>query len=321
MSNNLTELVDRFAGRDVLVLGEAMLDIYLSGTSARLCREAPVPIVTVDGRRDAPGGAANTAVNAHAFGARVRFLSAVGADPEGVRLRGLLQERGIETGELREDPTRRTLVKTRVSMASQLLLRFDQGTTGPVDPALEHALIDRLVELFPWSDAVVISDYGYGIVTPGVIAALAKLQRNHPRVVVADSKDLAAYREVGLTVVKPNYEEAVRLIGNPSIDRGSSRVEPDGRGGFEASRCDRVADRGGHAGQRGCADLRARSAPVSDLFPSGSALAGRGCRRYVSRGDGDGPGGRWRYHGRRGACLGCRLGRRRPGGNVVLFRR
>ena len=92
-----------------------------------------MPIVTVNERREAPGGAANTAVNAHTLGARVRFLSVVGADSEGDRLRRLLQGRGISTDEIREDPTRRTLVKTRVSMASQLLLRFDEGTTGPVD--------------------------------------------------------------------------------------------------------------------------------------------------------------------------------------------
>ncbi len=225
MSNNLTDLVDRFAGREVIVLGEAMLDAYLSGTGARLGREAPVPIVTVDERREAPGGAANTAVNVHTLGARVRFLSVVGADSEGDRLRRLLQGRGIATDEIREDPTRRTLVKTRVSMASQLLLRFDEGTTGPVDAVVEQGLIDRLVELFPLSDAVVISDFRYGILTPHVIAALARLQRDHRRVVVADSKDLAVYREVGLTVAKANYEEAVRLIGTASIDRGGPRVE------------------------------------------------------------------------------------------------
>jgi D-beta-D-heptose 7-phosphate kinase/D-beta-D-heptose 1-phosphate adenosyltransferase len=225
MSNSLTELVDRFAGREVVVLGEAMLDIYLSGTGARLCREAPVPIVAVDDRRDAPGGAANAAVNARALGAQVRFLSVVGADPEGARLREILQERGIPTDEMQEDPTRQTLVKTRVSMASQLLLRFDRGTTGPVDPTAERGLIDRLGELFPRLDAVVVSDYGYGILTPRVIAALGGLQRTHRRVIVADSKDLAAYRDVGLTAVKPNYEEAVRLIGTASIDRSGPRVD------------------------------------------------------------------------------------------------
>jgi D-beta-D-heptose 7-phosphate kinase/D-beta-D-heptose 1-phosphate adenosyltransferase len=224
MNNSLTDLIGRFAGRNVLVLGEAMLDTYLEGTSDRLCREAPVPIVALSSRRDAPGGAANAALNAHALGASVRFLSVVGSDAEGARLRRLLHERGLNVDDLREGPSRSTLAKTRVLAASQLLLRFDQGSTGPIDPATEEAVIERLVEWFPRSDAVIISDYGYGILTPRVIAALAELQLRAPRVVVADSKDLTAYRGVGLTAVKPNYEEAVWLIGSPSSNDGDSRI-------------------------------------------------------------------------------------------------
>jgi D-beta-D-heptose 7-phosphate kinase/D-beta-D-heptose 1-phosphate adenosyltransferase len=225
MSNNLTDLIDRFRAQEVLVIGEAMLDTYLEGTGGRLCREAPVPIVDINGRRDAPGGAANAAVNARSLGARVRLLSVMGADVEGAVLRRLLRERGLEVEDVREDPARRTLSKTRVLMAGQLLLRYDQGSTGPLDPAAEEALIRRLGELFPISDAVVISDYGYGILTPRVIAALGDLQRRDPRVVVADSKDLAAYRRAGLTAVKPNYDEAVKLIGSPSSDGFGSRAE------------------------------------------------------------------------------------------------
>jgi D-beta-D-heptose 7-phosphate kinase/D-beta-D-heptose 1-phosphate adenosyltransferase len=79
-------LVDRFAGLRVLVVGEAMLDHYLEGATERLCREAPVPIVDVARQADAPGGAANTAANARALGARVTLLSVVGADAEGEAL-------------------------------------------------------------------------------------------------------------------------------------------------------------------------------------------------------------------------------------------
>src|SRR4051812_46807848 len=75
VSHALSRIIDGFRGLDVLVVGEAMLDSYLEGTTDRLCREAPVPIVALDGRRDAPGGAANVAANAAALGARVRFLS------------------------------------------------------------------------------------------------------------------------------------------------------------------------------------------------------------------------------------------------------
>lgn len=98
MSLSLSDLIDRFRDLEVLVIGEAMLDSYLQGTTGRLCREAPVPIVAVDGRHDAPGGAANTAVNAAALGARVRFLSVVGDDNEGDLLMRSLAGLGIRHG-------------------------------------------------------------------------------------------------------------------------------------------------------------------------------------------------------------------------------
>lgn len=225
MSHALIDLIERFRGLDVLVIGEAMLDSYLEGTTDRLCREAPVPIVALDGRRDAAGGAANTAVNAAALGARVHFLSAVGDDAEGALLRRVLESEGVLTEDLLVEPGRRTLAKTRVVAASQLLVRFDQGNTGPVAAATERALLRRLSALFPKCDAVVVSDYGYGILTPRVLTALASLQRRSPRVLVADSKDLTAYREVRPWAVKPNYEEAVRLLAGEYGGASRSRAD------------------------------------------------------------------------------------------------
>src|SRR5262249_30065804 len=106
------------------------------------------------------------------------------------------------------------------------LLRLDQGTTAAVDADTEHELIDRLAALFPRCDAVVVSDYGYGILTPRVIRALADLQARWSRVLVADSRRLAAFRDTGVTAVKPNYEEAVGLLGARALE--GFRVRADG---------------------------------------------------------------------------------------------
>ena len=213
--HHLPHFVAAFAGLNVAVIGEAMLDSYLEGTTGRLCREAPVPIVALETRRNAPGGAANSAVNARSLGASVRFLSVVGADAEAGWLRDSLEARGIvpAPADLLVDPSRRTLAKHRVVAASQLLVRFDQGTTAAIAGATEDQLIARLIELFPSLDALIVSDYGYGIMTPRVIATLARLQGDDPRVVVVDSKTLAAYRAVAPTAVKPNYAEAADLLG------------------------------------------------------------------------------------------------------------
>jgi D-beta-D-heptose 7-phosphate kinase/D-beta-D-heptose 1-phosphate adenosyltransferase len=217
-------LMAAFPAQRVLVVGEAMLDAYLHGSSGRLCREAPVPIVAVDARHDVPGGAANAAVNARALGARVSFLSVVGDDAEGQALRAALERIGVDTTPLLVDPARRTLAKHRIFAGSQMLVRFDAGTTTRVGRAHESRLVETLAERFSDHDAVIVSDYGYGIVTPRVIAALAELQAAAPRVIVVDSKTLGAFREVGVTAVKPNYDETLRLLGGRAAARGTDRA-------------------------------------------------------------------------------------------------
>jgi D-beta-D-heptose 7-phosphate kinase/D-beta-D-heptose 1-phosphate adenosyltransferase len=213
MNPRLSRLLDAFAGLEVLVLGDAMLDGYLEGLSGRLCPEAPVPVVDVSALRHAPGGAANTAANARALGARVRLLAVIGDDPEGAALRRSLDGQGIETDALLVQGGRRSLAKHRVLCGGQLLVRFDQGDKAPLAGEQEQQLLDRLGGLFARADAVIVSDYAYGVLTPRVLVALARLQARRPRVLVGDSKRLEAYREVGLTAVKPNYAQALHLLG------------------------------------------------------------------------------------------------------------
>ena len=220
-THHLPKFISAFARLNVLVVGEAMLDTYLDGTTGRLCREAPVPIVAVQTRRNAPGGAANSAVNARALGASVRLLSVVGADPEAGWLGDCLEARGLEldSDDLLVDFDRQTLAKHRVVASGQLLVRFDQGTTASIGRETEDRLLARLVELFPRVDAVIVSDYGYGILSHRVLDALALLRRDHPRVVVVvDSKRLPAYRAVAPTAVKPNHAEAADLLGWDPLD-------------------------------------------------------------------------------------------------------
>ena len=223
--NAVMNVIDQFAQLNVLVIGDAMLDSYLHGTTAKLCREAPVPVVTIAQRVDAPGGAANTVANLHGLGANVKFLSVIGDDAEGDLLRRALDERGIDTHHLLVRRNRRTLAKQRVIATSQMVVRFDQGSLEPVDRLTEELLLHHLAELFPRSDAVVVSDYGYGVLTRRVVKALADWQARTPRVLVVDAKDLAAYRHVGVTAVKPNYNETTRLLGLPDDIPVRSRVE------------------------------------------------------------------------------------------------
>ena len=224
MKRNLGEIVDSFKGLRALVIGEAILDTYLEGTAGRVSQEAPVPVVTLTGRRHVAGGAANTAVNVRALGAEATFLSVVGDDADGALLRDALAGAGVETEDLIAVAGRRTLAKNRVLADSQMLVRFDDGSTEAVDEETEHAVVERLRRRFGDADAVVVSDYAYGIVTPAVIRALVELQRGEARVLVVDARDLRAFRSAGVTAVKPNFGEALELLAPVKAD-GEGRVE------------------------------------------------------------------------------------------------
>jgi D-beta-D-heptose 7-phosphate kinase / D-beta-D-heptose 1-phosphate adenosyltransferase len=225
MNAELLQLIDAVAGLRVAVLGEAMLDSYVEGSVGRFCQEAPVPVVAVSGRTSNPGGAANTAVNVRGLGGQVTFLSVTGDDAEAASLRQALEANGVSCDGLIACPGRRTLAKNRVLAASRLLLRFDQGDTGPVGGGAERALIERLSDAFVDCDAVIVSDYAYGVVTPRVRRALADLQARHRRVLVADSRRLDFFRGVGLTAAKPNFEEAARLLGGHALEGTRGRAE------------------------------------------------------------------------------------------------
>jgi D-beta-D-heptose 7-phosphate kinase/D-beta-D-heptose 1-phosphate adenosyltransferase len=225
VSISLPRIIDALTDLNVLVVGESMLDCYLQGSTSRLCPEAPVPVVDLDGRFDHPGGAANAALNSFCLGAGVSFLSVVGDDPDGAALVQRLCERGIDTSHVLVDPGRRTLIKQRILAGSQLLVRLDQGDTKPIAPSLEKLLIEQLEFLWQRCDAVVVSDYGYGILTPTLIGRLGELQARSPRGLVIDSKRLSLFREVRPTAVKPNCGEALRLLGEVDPAPASGRVE------------------------------------------------------------------------------------------------
>ena len=232
-AHRLLSLTERFSHLRVLVIGEAMLDRYLQGKTDRICREAPVPIVDIERSQNVPGGAANTAANAATLGAETFLLSVVGCDRTQEHLQSALSERGVKLDCLIADPTRTTLSKHRLLAGDQLLVRFDQGSTEPIAGEAEKNLIAQLQQYFASCDAVIISDYGYGILTPNVLSALQQLQAENPRVLVADSKQLEAYADVGVTAVKPNYEEATRLL-NLERCSGHQRVEQITRHGQTA---------------------------------------------------------------------------------------
>jgi D-beta-D-heptose 7-phosphate kinase/D-beta-D-heptose 1-phosphate adenosyltransferase len=191
----------------VLVIGDAMLDTYLEGTADRLCSEGPVPVVSKTAEYRIPGGAANTAANLRALDADVIFLGLVGSDLAGGLLRTALRRSGISDSWLVEDATAQTLHKLRIIADGQYVVRFDEGPTIYTVES-QQRLVEKLEEVYPQCDLVVISDYRYGVLSDALITRVHQLHEAQPKVLLIDSKALHRFHMLNATVVTPNLLEA-----------------------------------------------------------------------------------------------------------------
>jgi rfaE bifunctional protein kinase chain/domain len=207
------EVIDRFAGTRVLSVGDVMLDEYIWGEVRRVSPEAPVPVVEVRRRTYVPGGAANTAAGAVSLGGRASVAGVVGDDEAAATLRRALEDRGIASAALVVDAVRPTTVKTRIVASNQQVVRTDVEDRAPLRKELERELLSRLAEEVAAADAVILSDYAKGVVSPAVAQGVIELASRWETPVVADPKggDYAKYR--GAAVVTPNIHEAKRAAG------------------------------------------------------------------------------------------------------------
>jgi D-beta-D-heptose 7-phosphate kinase / D-beta-D-heptose 1-phosphate adenosyltransferase len=196
----------------VLVVGDAILDAWVSGECHRLCREAPAPVLNVTGQRFAPGGAANTAVNLAALGADVALVAVTGDDREGELLRRELDDAGVDTGAVVAVPGRATMTKRRLVAGGQLLARVDDGDSEGVGEPAAHRLRRAIATGLDRVDAVLVCDYGLGLPRSAVLAALA----GHDRPFVAvDAHDPQRWAALRPDLVTPNVAEVERLLGVP----------------------------------------------------------------------------------------------------------
>ncbi len=210
-ATQLQELLTRFRDLRVMVIGDAMLDAYTRGGVARISPEGPAPVFDARESKLCAGGAANTAANLAALGADVSLVTVLGNDAEGDQLLRLLQAQRVNTKCCIQSPSRRTLSKQRLLAENQLLMRVDQGTTQALNHRDENDLYETVHSKLSECDLVVVSDYGYGILSDRVIECFNERQ---PRVMLAvDSKSLTNFASVRPDVVKPNYKQARALLG------------------------------------------------------------------------------------------------------------
>jgi rfaE bifunctional protein kinase chain/domain len=230
-TERLRAIVERFPGRTVVVVGDLIEDEYLIGKPGRVSREAPVIILKFTDRDVRLGGAANAANNLHALGARVLPLGVVGRDRAGEELLALFHGAGMATDGLVVEAERPTPVKTRIMAGGyqatrQQVVRIDREPAAEVAPATEDTLLTRLSSLAAGADAIVLSDYGYGTLTPRLFEHVRALAGRRGTVVSVDSRyDLLRF--VGVTAATPNEAELGELAGGPADDERS--VEKAGR--------------------------------------------------------------------------------------------
>ncbi|SEN60035.1 D-glycero-beta-D-manno-heptose 1-phosphate adenylyltransferase [Nonomuraea pusilla] len=191
---------------NAVVVGDVMLDSWLHGSVKRIAQEAPVPVMRLEGTEEAPGGAGNTAANLAALGARTRLVGAMGDDECGELLGRSLRLLGVQA-DLVVVPGRRTAHKRRLLAGGQLTARYDEEDLSPIPPETERQLLVLLAELLPGADVVVACDYGGGVFTPAVRAALASFP-----LLVVDAHQVAPWRDSAPAAVLPNYAEVVRLL-------------------------------------------------------------------------------------------------------------
>jgi len=205
--------VGRFAAAKVVVLGDVMLDRYFWGDVERISPEAPVPIVQVTRRSRRLGGAANVAANLRALGVQSEVISVRGSDREGREVARMLSRRGIGADGMVEAPGRTTTEKVRIIARSQQVVRADFETDDPVDGTARRAIYDRVRALAASADALVISDYGKGVVLESEIAGVISAWRSRQKPVLVDPHvpHFAWYR--GVSVITPNAREAHMATG------------------------------------------------------------------------------------------------------------
>ena len=216
MNRALHERVAHLAGKTVLVIGDVMLDEYITGKPMRVSREAPVPVLELESKRYIAGGAANPAANIVALGSRAIQVGIIGVDEPGERLTQILEAQDIDASGLVRLGDRPTTVKTRI--LAQMGLRFPQQVTRidtlsrqPIDAATQAKILDFARASIAEADAVLLSHYHGGMLGPSLVDQLRQLCQERGVLLTADVQgEFNAFR--GIDLVKCNAEDARRYF-------------------------------------------------------------------------------------------------------------
>jgi len=208
----LAQYVKKFSGVKILVIGDIMVDKFIYGSVSRISPEAPVPVVEITRESYSPGGAANVASNIVAVGGKVSLLGVVGFDSAASHLISNLEKLSVDVSKIVKDESRPTIMKTRIIAHHQQVVRVDKEVKGGFSSGIIKNLIENFHQLVKESDAVIISDYGKGVISPPILKEIIPLCRRRGIPITVDPKieHFLSYKKV--TCLTPNLNEATEGI-------------------------------------------------------------------------------------------------------------
>ena len=210
-------LINKLKNINILIIGDMVADVYLKGNISRVSREAPVLVLEHAGEKVVPGGAANVVHNVATLGGQAFAVGLIGNDKAGSGLRDILNDKNVETTGLIVEENRPTITKTRIiaggsATVSQQIVRIDQEMKSPILSQTEKNLINILNQVIDKIDAVVLSDYGSGMLSDKIRSFIIEsCQEKNIKTIVDSRYDILKFE--GVSFVKQNEAEAAKAVG------------------------------------------------------------------------------------------------------------
>ncbi|MDD5019202.1 MAG: D-glycero-beta-D-manno-heptose-7-phosphate kinase [Candidatus Omnitrophica bacterium] len=222
--DKLGRILDGFSSSRIMVIGDLILDEFIWGKAERISPEAPVPVVWAQSQSFMPGGASNVANNLASLGAKVSLHGIVGEDKNGHILLDLLRRKDIACEGVIADPLRHTTVKTRIIAAHQQMVRLDWENTEILPKDKTEEIVAMVEGRIAAVDALVIEDYGKGLIGPYLLKRIISLAKKHKKIITVDPKVEHFSYYKGVTAMTPNEKEAsagagITIKNDDDVDR------------------------------------------------------------------------------------------------------
>jgi D-glycero-beta-D-manno-heptose-7-phosphate kinase len=211
--SRFSKIISRMPKARILVVGDIMLDRFIWGTVSRISPEAPVPVVWAKSESFMPGGASNVANNICALGADTYICGVIGDDEAGRILVSEIAKNGIKTDGIVLDKNRPTIHKTRIIAHNQQVVRIDKESDNFLDKRLVDSIMSYAKTKINDIDAIIIEDYGKGLISPRIIKELVRMAKRYKKVITVDPKEEHFRLYAGVTSITPNANEAEHASG------------------------------------------------------------------------------------------------------------